>query len=855
MRLSTTLSALGAVGLFTLVSGSAVRADPLPTSAEHVATPGRSVASDDTSQAIVLNPANLAFLPAAEGRWTWVYCPPETEKVGCGHSWEAAMPLPFGLATGLRVDLVQPPSGGPGVGVGFPYAGSDYAWLTWAFATKLGDNASFGFSLDHSYSQNGYLDNLNGVTAALSWRPNTHFGFSAVARDFNRPSSSLVTTTAGQPCGFTDTGCLPVLDGRYTVAMAFRPTGRRNVDLGFEIQYLQGSDQWVPRGTVGVDVPSVGRIFASGEIGARGTLGTAGLELHWGGLSGGGGALFGDGLGSPGNAAGYGSIAISGYSQPGIPTPAHAVWIRLEETPGTRSHVALLRKLWKLAESPDIAAVTLVVRAEPASSFAHAEELADAVRMLRAHHKKVLCSLEDGGSRALYVCANADRTVISPAGGVRYAGLKAQYIYLKGLLDKIGVKGDFIRIGPHKTAPEQFTNEHAGPVAAADHQEMLQLTESVFVRNLSIYRHLSEERIREETRHGPFVAQEAIAAGFADGVAFDDELEHATKELTHRDVSYQKYVEETKAPSTFGTRGKLAILYLDGDIIDGRSQHIPLVDMKLVGSYSMAESIKQLREDSTVRAVLLRIESPGGSSLASDVMWRELSLLAKAKPLIVSMGSVAASGGYYVASASKDIYALPLTVTGSIGVFYGKADVSGLLGKLGVTIDTYKTAPRADAESFFRGFTPEETHELEHKVDQFYDTFLDRVSQGRGMSKEAIDEVGRGRVWTGQQAFERHLVDHLGGMREALADARSAGYLPEDAPIVEYPPQNTSLLDLALKLAGGGGGEDHSALAAMQTLEALPPAVQAIARAVAPLLVYRSDEPLARLEWVDAEGE
>jgi protease-4 len=475
--------------------------------------------------------------------------------------------------------------------------------------------------------------------------------------------------------------------------------------------------------------------------------------------------------------------------------------------------------------------------------------------MLRAHHKKVLCSLEDGGSRALYVCANADRTVISPAGGVRYAGLKAQYIYLKGLLDKIGVKGDFIRIGPHKTAPEQFTNEHAGPVAAADHQEMLQLTESVFVRNLSIYRHLSEERIREETRHGPFVAQEAIAAGFADGVAFDDELEHATKELTHRDVSYQKYVEETKAPSTFGTRGKLAILYLDGDIIDGRSQHIPLVDMKLVGSYSMAESIKQLREDSTVRAVLLRIESPGGSSLASDVMWRELSLLAKAKPLIVSMGSVAASGGYYVASASKDIYALPLTVTGSIGVFYGKADVSGLLGKLGVTIDTYKTAPRADAESFFRGFTPEETHELEHKVDQFYDTFLDRVSQGRGMSKEAIDEVGRGRVWTGQQAFERHLVDHLGGMREALADARSAGYLPEDAPIVEYPPQNTSLLDLALKLAGGGGGEDHSALAAMQTLEALPPAVQAIARAVAPLLVYRSDEPLARLEWVDAEGE
>ncbi len=141
-----------------------------------------------------------------------------------------------------------------------------------------------------------------------------------------------------------------------------------------------------------------------------------------------------------------------------------------------------------------------------------------------------------------------------------------------------------------------------------------------------------------------------------------------------------------------------------------------------------------------------------------------------------------------MASASKDIYALPLTVTGSIGVFYGKADVSGLLQKIGVTIDTYKTAPRADAESFFRPFTPDERAELEHKVDQFYDTFLTRIQTGRGMAKADVDAVGRGKVWTGQQAYERHLVDHLGGLREALADARASAGLTDDAPIVEYPP-------------------------------------------------------------------
>jgi protease-4 len=360
---------------------------------------------------------------------------------------------------------------------------------------------------------------------------------------------------------------------------------------------------------------------------------------------------------------------------------------------------------------------------------------------------------------------------------------------------------------------------------------------------------VTEERIREVTYSGPFVASEAQAAGLVDGFAYDDELERATQELAGRDVSYLKYEDEKKAPSAFGAPPKVAILYLDGDIVDGRSQHIPLLDVRLVGSYSMAETIKQVREDPTVRAVVLRIESPGGSSLASDVIWRELSLLSHTKPLIVSMGTVAASGGYYVASASRNIFALPLTITGSIGVFYGKADVSGLLSKIGVTVDTYKTAPRADAESFFRGFTPDERQELARKVEQFYDTFLDRVSKGRGMSKEQIDAIGRGRVWTGQQAFENHLVDRLGGLRDALEAARTVAYLPADAPIVELPHEGESLLEMVLEAAGAGGNKVTT------PLEALPPALRGIARGLAPLLVYRSDEPLARLEWVELERE
>jgi protease IV len=841
MRVAPVVAA--SLSLAALLAIPRAKADPLPTSAEHVATPGRSVASDDTSQAIVLNPANLAWLPAPELRWTWLHCPVEAIKVGCGHAWEVATPLWFGLSTAFRVDLVQPPWGGGGIGVGFPYRGFDYVWVTWGLATQLGEHASFGLSLERSYSQNTYVEGLFGISAALSWRPNSHFGLAAVARDFNRPSPTPVPLPAPSQ--------VPVLDARYTLAAALRPTGRRSIDLGVELQYWQGSDQWTPRATLGVDVPAFGRLLGSVEAAhlpndsRRGVAGTAGLEVHFAGLSAGGGALFGNGLGSNGTAAEYATASIAGYTQPGIPLLPHATWIRLESTPSTRGHVALLRKLWALADERGLEAVTLVLRAEPASSFAHAEELADAIRVLRARHKRVLCSFEDAGAKALYVCASADRIVINPAGGVRYAGLAAQYIYLKGLLDKIGVRAEFVRIGPHKSAPEQFTNEHAGPVAAGDYQDLLSQQEAVFVRNLSLYRHLSEDRIREETRKGPFVATEAQAAGLVDGFAFDDELERATKELVGHDPIYVKNEDETKAPDAFGSPPKIAILYLDGDIVDGRSQHVPIVDMRLVGSYSVAETVKQLRDDRTVRAVVLRIESPGGSSLASDVMWRELSLLSQAKPLIVSMGTVAASGGYYVASASKSIFALPLTITGSIGVFYGKADVSGLLSKIGVTVDTYKTAPRADAESLFRGFTPEEQEELHRKVEQFYDTFLDRVSRGRGMSKEQIDAVGRGHVWTGQQALEKGLVDHLGGLREALDAARAAASLPADAPIVEFPIESKSLLEMALGATGVGGG-------GATPIETLPPALRGLARALAPLLVYRSDEPLARLEWVDA---
>lgn len=832
-RIRASALAFTALGLGASFLGKTASArDPFPTRADRIASPGRVAASEDSAEALSLNPANIGYMPGAELRWTGVGCHDAPKRVGCGHSFELATPLVFGLGTGLRFDYVQTPWT-----AGFPYDGYDYSWLTWGLGYKASERFALGMSLQRSYSVNSYTNGLFGITASATFRPSTHLGFAVVAQDFNRPSTRALPPRA-----------LPVLDASYVFSTAFRPTGRRNIEVGLDLQYLQGADQMIPRAALGVDVPGIGRARADLAVAhlpndeRRVIVGSAGLEIGFGHVTAGGGVLFGNGLGSNSSLGEYGTISIAAYEGPGVKRPDRAVDIRIEDTPGPRGHLQLLEALWNLSEDKSIAAVVLTLRTEPADSYAHAEELADAIRLLRARGKKVLCSWEDNGPKSLYVCANADRTVVNPAGGLRYAGLRTQYIYLKGLLDKLGIKADIMRIGEHKSAPEQFTNERAGDVSRRDHEDMLRNYEAVFVKNVAKGRRLSPAHVRKVTKTGPFVAKEAREAGFVDAFAFDDELELAAEELVGRGLQYEEYKTPTLAPKAFGPVPRVGVLLVHGDMIDGRSRKIPIINKYLVGSYSMQEQIKALRDDPTIRSVLLRIESPGGSSMAADVMWRELVLLAKKKPLIVSMGSVAASGGYYIATAGKRVYALPLTVTGSIGIFYGKADVSGLLKKIGVNVEVYKTTERADAESFFRAFSDDERRALRVKIGQFYDVFLSRVAEGRHMTKAQVDAVGQGRVWMGQQAVTRGLVDQLGGFREALADARHAGGLPHDAPYIVVPPPDETLFEKALKLAGAGK-------ASASPIEELPAQVKDMARAVAPLVVYRGDVPLARLEW------
>ena len=829
--------ALGTVGAAGAWAASAVAGEPLPARADHVFSPGRNAASDDTGEALVLNPANLATMPSWEARGTFVRCPDDAKALGCGYAFELATPLPWNFATGLRFDYVQPSWGGFNEGVDFPYRGNEYSWLTWGLGLALSERVAFGMSVQRSYSQSAYLNDLVGLTAGVTWRPSSVIAFAAVAHDFNGPAIQALP-----PDG------LPILDRSYVLAMALRPTGHRAFEIGAELKYLEGSQQWLPKVTSAIDVPGVGRLRGDVEMAhlpndtRRGVLGTAGLEIDFDHVSAGGGALFGNGLGTTTSVGEYATLALSGWREPGVPRAQRAVFIRVEQTPGTRGHIALMKQLWKIAGDKEIAAVTLVLRAEPSSSYAHAEELADALRVLRAHGKKTLCSLEAGGTQSIYVCANADKTVINPAGALRYSGHMASYMYFAGLLKKLGVRAEFARIGAHKSAPEQLTNEQGSDAARADHEDLLRNVEAVFVKNLAQGRKMSEARVREIAKSGVYLASDARETNLVDGYAFDDELERVTQDLVGAKVHYEKYEEDTNAPEAFSAKPKVGLLIVDGDIVDGRSSVIPIVDMHLVGSYTIVDAIKQLKEDANVKSVVLRIESPGGSSIASEVMWRELVKLSEKKPLIVSMGATAASGGYYIASAGKVVFALPLTITGSIGIFFGKADVVELMKKLGVTIETYKTAPHVDAESLYRPYTQEEKDGLQKKIQVLYDIFVDRVASGRHMTKEEVDAVGQGRVWAGQQAVQNHLVDRMGGLRHALEVAREMGGLPSDSAILELPKVETSLFDRVLKLAGFDSAKTVP-------VAGLPLQMRDLLYGLAPFVVYSGDTPLARLDW------
>jgi protease-4 len=798
----------------------------------HVPEYGRPLASVEDSTAVVVNPANLAFMRGGEFRWTGAFLSERADASYNGHAFGLVAPIPFlDIAAGVRLDLIRPRDTEPNSRL------QNYHWLHWSLAVPLGRYAALGATLGNSYSDAALADDFTAISVGFTTRMANWLSFALVGQNLNRPRNKYLE-----------------LEPSYQAGLSIRPLSKRTLEVSFESEYRRDDDTWTPKGIVGLDIGPLGRL--RGEYSVQDPTGGApqvwqaavSMSLYINNPKASaefiGGAAAGTQIGPSDVYNPFFSAAMRGFREPvGVNVGRYGVKVMIEETPDDREHVALLRSLWALAKEQRVDAVLVQLRDAPAHDMASIEELRDAFFELRRAGKRVVCQAESLGLGGMYLCAAANRIAITPSGDVRVAGLQSSHLYLSELLSQLGVKADFIRAGNYKSAPEQLTQREASTEARENRVNLLQQSEVEFTTGVALGRNLPPAGVRERMSQGPFLANDALQQQLVDAVVFEDQIDGQVEAATGRPTRVLDGDLAPLANDTFRREGTVALVYINGELIDGNSSEIPLLGLCTSGSYTLTETFDQLRNDRRVKAIVVRVNSPGGSSSAADALWRAVELSARTKPTIVSMGGTAASGGYYLASAASRVFANPSTLTGSIGVFYGKADLSGLLSKVGVDVETYKTHPRADAESWFRPFTDGERSAMTKRLHTLYDLFLERVAEGRNLTKVEVDQVAQGRVWTGRQAVQHKLVDEIGGLRQALSYARKRAGLSSDAPIIELPVPERSLIREAIGL---GSARD-------EVVQALPTQLKSVVKAIAPLTIHPGDKAQARLEMAVPE--
>ncbi len=425
-----------------------------------------------------------------------------------------------------------------------------------------------------------------------------------------------------------------------------------------------------------------------------------------------------------------------------------------------------------------------------AMSFADVQELRGAVARFRASGKPTFAFAESfgelgHGNSSYYLAASFEQIYLMPSGSVGLTGIISQASFLKGTLDKLDVVPQLGARREYKTARNTLTQTGY----TEEHREVSEtIVESVLsqmVKDISSNRNMSEGAFRELITQGPFTARQALKAKLVDGLEYRDQVFERMREKVEKPARFLYLSQYMKRRSKDRAGGKaVALIYGQGTIVQGQSRYNPVSGEIVMGSETVGAAIRAAIKDKDVGAIVFRINSPGGSHIGSDVIWRETVRAREAgKAVIVSMGAVAGSGGYYVAADADKIIAQPSTITGSIGVVGGKVVVRGLYNKLGVTFDDVKTSPNATIWSPTHEFTEEQWEYIQLWLDKVYDDFVTKVAKGRSMRKERVFEIARGRIYTGAQALELGLVDTLGGFEAAFSQAKQFMGIPEDEKV------------------------------------------------------------------------
>lgn len=494
----------------------------------------------------------------------------------------------------------------------------------------------------------------------------------------------------------------------------------------------------------------------------------------------------------------------------------------------SNSFTNLLTQLRKAKVDDRIGGVLLDIDF-PDIGWARADELRDAIADFRQSGKPAYAYMEIGSNKEYYIATAAEKVFIPPPGDLYVNGFAAEAMFFKGSLDKLGVEADVIQIGPKfKSAPDQYTKKEMGEGQREVINALLDEYYGRFSAAIAEKRKKSVDEIESIIDNAPYNSHQAKELGLIDDSFYKEQVFFELKKrLNYRDDDELPYIRSSEyrkvASDSLGLNNgpRVAVIFASGAINVGRSNDSPL-NGSVVGSDTIVEAVNDAAEDSSIKAIILRVDSPGGSALASDLMWYAIENAKTKKPVVVSMGDVAASGGYYISTNADKIVAQPSTITGSIGVFMGKPVVRGLYDWLGISNEYVLRGKNSGIFRATEKWSTEERAKMEDQTNSiYYDNFLPKVSAGRQMTLEQANSLGQGRVWTGTQAKENGLVDEFGGLEKAIEIAKQLANLPADRDVRRVPfPAARPFFDAFLNTDGDAtSGESR----AQRTLiEALP---------------------------------
>jgi protease-4 len=492
----------------------------------------------------------------------------------------------------------------------------------------------------------------------------------------------------------------------------------------------------------------------------------------------------------------------------------------------------LVESLDRAGRDPDVKAVVLRVMMLDAG-WGRTQEIRDAIRRFRRSGKPAYAHIEFCGNKEYYLATACSRIYAVPTAILQVSGLAAEVTFFRQTLDKLGVTAQFEGVGKYKNAPNTFTESSFTKPHREQMEALLDSLYAQYVSAIAEGRGKNVEEVEALVDRGPYDAAGALSAGLVDELVYQDELTAKLGGATRETPT--GYLRGSRS-LLFDRRPKVALVYAVGEIMPGENQSGLLGGEGYVGSDTVSRALREARTDDGIRAIVLRVDSPGGFGPAADVIRREVQLARKVKPVIVSMGDAAASGGYYVTIGSTAVVAQPATITGSIGVFSGKFSVRGLYDKLGITKEILTRGRNAAIFSSYRPWTEPERDKIRRQNEAFYEDFVQKVATGRGKTYEDIDAVAQGRVWTGKDALEKGLVDRLGGLEEAVALAKERAKIApgQDVSLVVLPAKKGFLQMLWQR-------QEEDVLE-----RSLPVDVRALVRAVR---AWVPDGPMARLPF------